>query len=206
MSKFPPQAVLLATLAAVVAVTVADTPTVIFAFGAPALLAALRSARSRRIFARRLLVTAPLFFMAALLGLREHAQGRDLLSPALRVASAIAWSSCLSTWLEPRELGVALRALGAPAALVELIAHTRRFERQLAETTREAWNAAALRGGLLSAHATARTVGQIAGVIVVRAFDRAECVALAGALRGGHLADELLVEELPSSESYGGRP
>ena len=185
MTKAPPYAVLLLALLAVVGVIIADAPLAIVGLGTPALLLVLRSESGRRRFARRLLVTAPLASVAVVLRWLGHAPARELLPPVLRVVSAIAWSSGLSTLLEPPQLGRALRSLGAPAALVELIAHTRRFAIQLTATASEAWDAAALRGGLRSLRATARTVGQVAGVIVVRAFDRAECVAIASALRGG---------------------
>ena len=89
----------------------------------------------------------------------------------------------------------ALLALGVPAAFVELMAHTRRFATQLAQTASEAWHAATLRAGLGSLRATIGTAGQVAGVIVVRAFDRAECVAIASALRGAHLVEDPLLEE-----------
>ena len=197
MSKFPPYAILLATLAAVVGVVVVDVPLALFGLGAPPLLALLASATGRRTFGRRLLVTAPLVGVAVALRWCDHAEARNVFTPALRVVSAVAWSSWLSILLEPPEMRTALRALGAPAALLELIAHTRRFAIQLAATASEAWNAAALRGGLLSVRATGRTVGHVAGVIVVRAFDRAESVAIAGALRGVHLADNALLGEVP---------
>jgi energy-coupling factor transporter transmembrane protein EcfT len=206
MSKVPPYALLLATLAAIVCVIIAGRPAIVVGLGAPALLLVFASGKGRRTFGGRLLVIAPLVCATVLLRWFEHAPARERLLPALRVVSAIAWSSALSTWHAPKELGKALRSLGAPLALVELIAHTRRFAGQLAETVREAWNAAALRGGLLSLQATLGTVGYVAGVIVVRAFDRAECVAIAGALRGAHLADERGVEAFRSAEDLGCPP
>lgn len=206
MSKPPPAAVLLVTLSAVVAVIVADAPTTIVGLGAPALLTVFATARGRRTFARRLLVTAPLLGVAWLLRWFAHAPMRDVLPPALRVASAVAWASCLSTWLAPPALGAALRSLGAPLALVELITHTRRFAIQLAATASEAWNAATLRAGLSSLRATSDTVGYVAGVIVVRAFDRTECVAIAAALRGGDLADDAPLEQRCAAQNRGLSP
>lgn len=200
MNRVPPYAVLLATLIAVIAVVFVDTPAAIVGLGAPALLAVFASARGRRTLGRRLLVTAPLVGVAVLLRWLGREQSRDWLAPALRVVSAIAWSSCLSTWLEPVQIRAALRAVGAPLSLVELIAHTRRFAIQLAATASEAWNAATLRAGLLSLRTIATTLGHVAGVIVVRAFDRAECVAIAGALRGAHLADDAQPAEYRASQ------
>ena len=100
----------------------------------------------------------------------------------------------------------ALLALAAPPAFVELMAHTRRFAIQLAQTASEAWNAASLRAGLRSLRITTATAGQVAGVIVVRAFDRAECVAIASALRGVHLAEDPLLEKRPVSQPLVERP
>lgn len=203
MSKLPPHVLLLATLCAVVAVVAAEAPTTIVALGTPAVLTVLTSTRGRRTFARRLFAAGPLVGFALLVRWFGHAPISDLLSPALRVASAVAWASCLSTWLQPPALRAALRSLGAPLALVELIAHTRRFAIQLVATASDAWNAATLRAGLSSARATMGTVGHVAGVIVVRAFDRAECVALAGALRGQDFARDASPGESRAAQGQG---
>lgn len=206
MIRVPPSVVLLATLSAVVSVIAVDSPLAIGALSMPAALAVLASTKGRRTFARRLLMTAPLITVAVALRWFGLGTVRDSLLPALRVIGALAWASCLSTWLGPRELRAALRALGAPSAFLELVAHTRRFAVQLAETASEAWNAAALRAGLRSLRAATGTVGHVAGVIVVRAFDRAECVAIASALRGGQLAEEPLLEASPASQNLRCRP
>jgi len=194
MSKLPPYALLLAALAGSIGVIVVDAPMAIIGLGALPLLGVLASEAGRRTFARRLLVTAPLVGVAVVLRWFGHVPARDSLLPVLRVLCALAWSSCLSTVLAPQEIRAALRSLGVPTALVELIAHTRRFAVQLAATATEAWNAATLRAGLRTVRATQGTVGHVAGVIVVRAFDRAESVAIAAALRGRHLADDSLPE------------
>lgn len=206
MSKLPPHALLLATLTAVTGVVVAENLIAVIGLGAPALLGVLLTASGRRTFARRLLVTAPLLGVTVLLRWFGQAPERDWLLSALRVASAVAWSSCLSIWLQPPEIRAGLRALGAPLALVELIAHTRRFAIQLASTASEAWNAATLRAGLLSLRATASTVGYVAGVIVVRAFDRAESVAIASTLRGAQLIDDAPCPERHRSRAVGLAP
>ena len=191
MSRLPPVAVLLAALAALTGVVVVEAPLYILALGTPPLLALLANETGRRAFGRRLFVTTPLIGVAVVSRWGTHAEAGWVLAPALRIVSAVAWSSWLSALLQPREMWEALRALGAPPALLELIVHTRRFALQLATTAGEAWSAAALRGGLLSLSATGRTVGQVAGVTVVRAFDRAECVAIARALRGASFDDAL---------------
>jgi energy-coupling factor transporter transmembrane protein EcfT len=201
MSRIPPSAVLLATFVAVLGVVIADAQATVIAWGAPALLAVLASRRGRRTLARRLLASAPLLGLSVLIRWLGHATISEPLLPVLRVVSAIAWASGLSTWLGPTELHSALRTLGAPRALVELIAHTRRFALQLAETASQAWDAAVLRGGLSSRSAIFRTVGQVAGVVLVRAFDRAECVAISAALRGGHLPEATLAEPLRASQA-----
>jgi energy-coupling factor transporter transmembrane protein EcfT len=200
MSKIRPDVVLLTTLSAIAFVLVADTPPLVVGLGAPALLTVLASVPGRRTFGRRLLLTSPLLSVALVLRWFGHADTRELLLPVLRVVSAVAWSSCLSSMLDTRAMRLGLRALGAAPAFVELIVHTRRFASQLAETASDAWNAAALRGGLLSVRATAGMVGPVAGVVVVRAFDRAECVAIACALRGGQQIDEAPADGLPSSQ------
>ena len=199
MTKLSPVAVLLATSFALIGLILADAPIVIACMATPALAVVLASARRRCTLRRRLLVSLPLIGVAALLRWFGDAPARDSLLTALRVSSAVAWSSCLSSALTPEEIRAALRALGAPAALVELIAHTRRFAVQLAATASEAWTAATLRAGLFSLRATAGTGGHVAGVIVVRAFDRAESVAIANALRGRHLVDDAPPEVSRSS-------
>lgn len=190
MSKSLPVAVLLTTLSAVIGSIVVDEPMVIVFLGAPALFTVLSSARGRRTLASRVLVSAPLVGAAVLLRFSQRTSLSEVLLPVLRVVSAVAWSSLLSSALTPREIAAALRALGVPVAFVELLAHTRRFAVQLAASASDAWTAATLRAGLASLRATAGTGGQVAGVLVVRAFDRAESVAIADALRGRHLGED----------------
>jgi cobalt/nickel transport system permease protein len=125
----------------------------------------------------------------ALLGLattREAlAQGGVL---ALRIVTATIWMTWLTAALSPMELDAAMARLGVPGALVELIGLTRRFGSQLRATQQSALTAAQLRGGFSSPRAVGRTAGRIAGVVLVRALDRADRVALAMALRGLHAA------------------
>jgi energy-coupling factor transporter transmembrane protein EcfT len=140
--------------------------------------------RTRALLVRRWLLIAPLVGLAAVLHWLDPAPSERPWTPLLRACGALAWSTWLTAELSPRELDAALRTLRVPDALVDLIAQTRRFSGQLAQTSSEALNAAVLRGGLLTARTSARTAGLVAGVIVVRAFDRAESVAVAVALRG----------------------
>jgi cobalt/nickel transport system permease protein len=115
---------------------------------------------------------------------RGHAL-RDAASLAARVFDAALWATWLVSTDTPLELDEALRALGAPRGIVALLALTRRFGVQLRTTMRSAWNATALRGGFRTPRTTASSVGAIAGVVLVRALDRAHRTKLALDLRGG---------------------
>ena len=55
---------------------------------------------------------------------------------------------------------------------------------ELEATLHAAWAACALRGGLGSWRALRQTIGNVAGVVVLRSIDRSERVAIAQALRG----------------------
>ena len=103
---------------------------------------------------------------------------------ALRIGVAALWSTWIALSLRAAEIDRGLLHLGVPIGFVELIALTRRFAAQLAASLRAAWCAVALRGGFLSARALARTVGLLAGIVLVRAIDRSDRVATARALRG----------------------
>ncbi len=115
---------------------------------------------------------------------RDHALRNGALV-ASRVLTAALWATWLVSSRTPPELDDGLVALGAPGALVTLLALTRRFGVQLRSTMRSAWNATALRGGFRNAHTTAMSVGSIAGIVTVRAIDRSYRAKLALDLRGG---------------------
>ena len=110
---------------------------------------------------------------------------RDSALLAGRVFDAALWATCLVTTDTPLALDAGLRSLGAPRGLVALVALTRRFAAQLVRTMRSAWNATALRGGFRSLRTTASSIGSVAGVVLVRALDRAHRTQLALDLRGG---------------------
>ena len=184
MRRLPSSVLLCAFFAAIIVVVAAKSPLALGALSLPALIAVLSKPAARGLLLRRLLLVLPLAAGAVALGFLGHAPSAMRWAPLLRMMGAVAWSTWLSAALSPRELERALRGLGVPAGLLELIAQTRRFSGQLAQTSSDAWNAALLRGGLLSTRASARTAGLVAGVIVARAFDRAENVAIAAALRG----------------------
>jgi cobalt/nickel transport system permease protein len=140
-----------------------------------------------RRFVARLRATALVVGGAILLrSLTSNAHAfRDGASLAARVFDAALWATWAVGTGTPLALDAGLRALGAPRGLVALIALTRRFGTQLVRTVRSAWNATALRGGFRSLRTTASSVGSIAGVVLVRALDRAQRAQLALDLRGG---------------------
>jgi energy-coupling factor transporter transmembrane protein EcfT len=163
------------------------TSVILPALATVAVSAQLGTAARRRSLVRRWLAIAPLAgFTVAVRALVGSAEPSWL--PAARMAVAAPWFGCLSTWLSALRLDAALRRLGAPAALLELLTQTRRFATQLTGTLREAWSAAALRGGQHDTAASLRSCGALAGVVLVRALDRAQAVADAAALRGAGLA------------------
>jgi cobalt/nickel transport system permease protein len=113
---------------------------------------------------------------------REGASGSAHL--AIRIMAASTLLRGLSVAVQPAEIEAALLGLGVPRALVELLAFARRFTQVLARTAATAWSAAALRSGFARARTTARSVGVVAGVVMLRMLDRTERVATAMRLRG----------------------
>jgi cobalt/nickel transport system permease protein len=159
---------------------------------AAAACAGLVSVRAdRHALLRRLVSLAPLALVAAVgraLALRDSAGLNGACASgallATRVVTAALWTSWLGAALSARALDDGLRGLHVPASLVRLLALTRRFAGQLAATASSAWSAAAMRGGFASPAALARTLGLLAGVVLVRALDRAQRVSDALAMRG----------------------
>ncbi|WP_437577806.1 CbiQ family ECF transporter T component [Sorangium sp. So ce887] len=103
---------------------------------------------------------------------------------AARVLAAAAVLRWLASATAPAEIEAALAGLGAPAALVELLALARRFAGVLQRAADGAWSAAALRGGFAHPRAAARSAGAVAGVVALRTLERSEHAALAMQLRG----------------------
>ncbi|MDC0680294.1 CbiQ family ECF transporter T component [Sorangium atrum] len=101
-----------------------------------------------------------------------------------RVLAAAAVLRWLAGAAAPAEIEAALAGLGVPAALVELLALTRRFAGVLQRAADSAWSAAALRGGFTGPGAAARSAGAVAGVVALRTLERSESAALAMQLRG----------------------
>jgi cobalt/nickel transport system permease protein len=195
-----PELYVLAAVGALLAAVFTSQPQVLVALGAAPLVQLVRARAPRARLVRRLASLAPIAVPAAvvrvawargatpfeILGLTTAVEA--LLAGAviaLRIAAAVLWSSWLAETLSAAQTERALKRLGLPDALVELLALTRSFATQLRATLRAAWTAAALRGGLRSPRTFAATAGLLAGVVLVRALDRSERVALALALRGG---------------------
>ncbi|WP_437725026.1 CbiQ family ECF transporter T component [Sorangium sp. So ce861] len=109
---------------------------------------------------------------------------RRAASIAARVLAAAAVLRWLSSAAAPAEIEAALAGLGAPAALVELLALARRFAGVLQRAADSAWSAAALRGGFARPGAAARSAGAVAGVVALRTLERSEHAAVAMQLRG----------------------
>ncbi|WP_437938387.1 CbiQ family ECF transporter T component [Sorangium sp. So ce341] len=109
---------------------------------------------------------------------------RRAASIAARVLAAAAVLRWLSSAAAPAEIEAALAGLGAPAALVELLALARRFAGVLQRAADSAWSAAALRGGFARPSAAARSAGAVAGVVALRTLERSEHAAVAMQLRG----------------------
>jgi cobalt/nickel transport system permease protein len=194
-----PTWLLLAALGATIATVSASSLWSLAALGGMAAGLLLRARVRAGWLLRRLASVAPIAMLAGLLAAtRVHdvawsqlwalrAPPEALQAGGLvlsRIAIATLFASWLNVALAPAELEAALASLGVPTAVVELLALTRRFAGQLGTTLTSAWISVALRGGFVSRRRLGRTLGLIAGVVVVRALDRSQRVATALALRG----------------------
>lgn len=151
------------------------------------------TASGRRAVLRRLRTLVPLL-LGLLLSLlivaafSGTAVWRLTLDHALMIGARVLTATLLLTMLTHDlttiQLERALRSLRLPQAFVALVLETRAFAAQLSETLQAAWAACALRGGLGSLRALRRTIGAVAGIVILRAIDRSERVAVANALRG----------------------
>ncbi|AUX39155.1 cobalt ABC transporter permease [Sorangium cellulosum] len=127
----------------------------------------------------------PLFPDAAFpLGALTREGARAAAAIGARVLAAAAVLRWLAHSAAPAEIDAALAGLGAPAALVELLALARRFAGVLQRAADSAWSAAALRGGFARPVAAARSAGAVAGVVALRTLERSEQAAVAMQLRG----------------------
>jgi cobalt/nickel transport system permease protein len=175
------------TLAMIASAVAAQSLLLSFTIGALGVLA-LRASRiplSRAFYRGR--ATTLIMVVAVLLGIlnRHEHPIRLAVSLAARMLSAAIWSTWLAATRSPHELDSALEHLGFPNTFVKLIAMTRGFGAQLRTTMRGAWTATALRGGFRTPKNTMSSIGGIAGLLLVRSFDRADRVKLALELRGG---------------------
>lgn len=191
----------LGALGGVLAAVAAPSLTVALVLGVVPLCILSRHPGALARYGRRLFALLPLIVVAALSAVRAHPSAAptnplwisafDLELPdaaaltAARIGVAALFLSALTESVSPVELEHALGRLRVPAALVELTSLTRRFTSQLGDTLASARAAAVLRGGFTSARAFGRTVGLVAGVVVLRAVIRSDRVAVALALRGG---------------------
>jgi len=168
-------------------------PELLIALGLLALPGVLAARSGRLALSRRLRALLPL--LAALgLGAALHSTfgaggragfaGQPWLLLGLRVLVAALWWTWATHDRTAGQLEAALRALRVPEAFVGLLFATRRFGSQLALILQSAWSAGVLRGGLLSWEAFRHMLGAVAGVVLLRAIDRSERVAIASALRG----------------------
>ena len=180
--------------AALAAALIAPQPWVVAALALPALPRLLRDQASRRALAQRLRASAPLVAAVLIAATWSAAVGRKAgplagapraLLVGVRVIVATLWSSWLTHGRSAAQLEAGLRSIGLPHAFVALLSATRRFGQQLTATLDAAWAASSLRGGSLSLRALGRSVGAVAGVVVVRSLDRSQQVAIAEAMRGG---------------------
>jgi len=159
---------------------------------AAALPAVLSTASGRKALLRRVYSLAPLLLAIAIvswLGSVAAAAHSGIGLIPLRALAAAAWMTWLTHDQRASEMQAALRAFRLPEGFIELLFTTRLFGQQLRDTLEAAWAAGVLRGGLLSLRGMARTVGEVAGVVLVRSIDRSERVAIASALRGAGLTN-----------------
>jgi energy-coupling factor transporter transmembrane protein EcfT len=169
---------LLVALAAVV-VAVTAPPVVGFAVAAVGVVAILvERAAARAWHAWR----APALTVAIALALQAWLAGRHA---AFVLGARVAGASAASAWLlsttAAGELIAALRSLGVPHALVEMLALAARYVGVLGETLQTAREAQRVRLGWQGVGARVRSFGTLGGVVVGRAVDQS--VAIADAMR-----------------------
>src|SRR5262249_21429098 len=102
-----------------------------------------------------------------------------------RVAGATSASAWLYATTRPGEVIAALRGLGLPRALGELLALAARYVSVLGETLTTAREAQRVRLGWQRLPARARAVGGLGGVVVGRAVDQSVALGEAMRVRGG---------------------
>jgi energy-coupling factor transporter transmembrane protein EcfT len=178
----------------------------ILAVGAVPLAKLLRTSQGRGALKRRLGFLVPLALGTFLAIGLSGASLTLAVRPSMRMLAALLWATLLGQTLSAREIERGLRSLRVPGLLVDLLVQTRRFGTQLLSTLNEAWAAAALRGGQRSARTTLHSAGAVAGVVLTRALDRSESVAIAAALRGSGLSGRDLGSRDLGSRGFKGAP
>ena len=182
MTRLTARVRLLVALTAV-AIAVATPPLVGVALALLG-LAAIIGERVGRRAARALRAPALTVIMAV--GLQLWLAGAHA---AAQLAARVAGASAATAWLlattRPGEVIAALRGLGAPTALVDLVALAARYIGVLGETLTTAREAQRVRLGWQGLGARVRSFGTLGGVVVGRAVDQSVAIAEAMRVRGG---------------------
>lgn len=125
----------------------------------------------------------PLFHWGPLAYTREGALDAFLI--ALKANAVVLVVTWLLTPVEPMMLGHAVAGLGAPERLVQLYVLTVRYLRVLEDEYRRLRRAMTIRGFRARADLhTLRTFGNLVGMLLIRALDRAERIWQAMVCRG----------------------
>lgn len=129
---------------------------------------------------------APAVTVAGALLVQAWTGGRDA---ALTLGARVAGASFCTAWLvstcRPDQLLDALRSLGLPASVCELLALSARALSVLGDTLRTAYEAQRVRLGWRGLLARARSFGALGGIVIVRALDRSVILSEAMRARGG---------------------
>ncbi|NMO16467.1 hypothetical protein HPC49_39250 [Pyxidicoccus fallax] len=116
------------------------------------------------------------------LGTRAGAQAGLVLGA--RMAAGVAVFGLFSHLTPPWAFAGALRKLGAPDVFTELLTLSARYARVFEGAARTAREAQLVRGGYSGTRRALGSMGALAGLTLVRAFDQASATAEARAARG----------------------
>ncbi len=140
------------------------------------------SARVTRGFGAALMAGSLAAALHVALGSREGAEAG--LALGLRMAAGVAVFGLFSHLTPPWAFARALRGLGAPEVFTELLALSVRYARVFEGAARTAREAQLVRGGYSGTRRALGSMGALAGLTLVRAFDQAYATAEARAARG----------------------
>jgi energy-coupling factor transporter transmembrane protein EcfT len=101
-----------------------------------------------------------------------------------RMAAGVAVFGLFSHLTPPWDFAQALRRLGVPDVFTELLALSARYARVFEGAARTAREAQLVRGGYSGTRRALQSMGALAGLTLVRAFDQARATAEARAARG----------------------